>query len=1486
MSEMDDILIADDAYEIREDVTGGGPDDMLISDPRYELDLPPQVVGTQGAAEYLPILREKQLVLEAKFFKTQEDWDEIEEIKKERNMLTVPMYQSDEFYRMIGEQSQGMQQAMTPIELFFGIASGQTIAKLGTTTLKGVLTRAIAIGGIAAATDIPIEIAAIAAEDVSPWLGVAVGIGLSIPMALYADSRIEERVFRRILYKNPKWFSENLSKIVSLNTKNISEQIKARIEVLKGRMDEGDFVAFLETQRLVRDQIYASQTPVKLSKLPGEDLRIPSRKQINKAVLQKSFNNVSDKDLEDLQMLAKIAGFKGFEDEFEVIRKRVNNKLSLEAYRDHPITAMTESIKRAGGFSERQLVSMIGKEATAVLKARFPRLVVEAGPLRATATAEAIIKKIAPDVKIKVIKTPDEFPQYIKDQQAAIGKTHKTVRGSYNKSSKVLHLVESKFKDTGDAVLTGIHEILHSKILKHASSFSEVYASNKEAINKMARKLGMAADETATEEWLVRQISNEMLFQRGAFSFSNFLREGVKKRTMYHPEMATPNIVKTLGLKGQVNPIHKAVAYGYDSVEEMLYDFMQMPTLTRIKKSTNIQLQRDWDILYLDEYARRVSGAELKMWERIGGKKLVQRTRAAAKRDAALIGTRPKLLRDILDEANFVRKVGLKAVKATMRTAKAQARLTQLARADALKESVTQKMAIKKIGGSLQNSLRDAGVPYDYQIQIHQFLNPYVKNAIVNDPNQMPVRQFLDTKIAEGVPVVKLLKAQYEDILDLPTTVLNTADLTLDQFRKIDKFLKDLRKIGRREKLVDKIAVSQSVNEYVRPMKETADKTFSRKFEDPSQREWLKTKSSRIRNSEPSKTDFRHKLFAELKRAEFILREIDVWEEFGPAQKLIQTAKLAEDVKFQISKVLRDRWTGILEDYTEAVGKRLTNRFWNEVLTDSVVKDFGATREKMLTMAGMTGNTHNKIKMLRSIGTGEVLVDRFLRENMTKADWGFVKSVWKMTDEAYEMLNTVHTRMRGTPLPKVENYWPIVPDYFFGKKKIQGHIEDVFLDMPHLQKIPKALQKGFLEERQKILQEAPNPDSIRMDFSGLAKHFRDVAHTVSHWEATTDIRKVIDNKVFRDTVEANLGRPKYNVLKQWSDDLIKPAPVDAPGFRKIRANVTVAALALKFSTAIVQPFSAVSAIPRVGVNNLLAAYSQFGKNPRRFIRSINEASEQMAGRNHAGMRDLGDLADTDFMKRFRKMGQLDRNAFFSLIRVGDKIGAYPVWYAGYRKGMKLFNGDSKAAIMYADRSVRMTQPQSSIKDLPNIMKGPEWKRSISMFYSYYNVLMNQTTELMQRARFDDNMHFWEVASALNWMYVVPPIMISIVKEREINPEAIGKNFATHLMGGIPIGRDMAGMIFKGYDYSLSPVSDVFKIGAATMKRIGTAGWDLYNDDFEFEKGDLYIGYKAIGYTFGLPSAQALTITSGLIDYEDQEDVDLLDIFLKKAESKK
>ena len=103
---------------------------------------------------------------------------------------------------------------------------------------------------------------------------------------------------------------------------------------------------------------------------------------------------------------------------------------------------------------------------------------------------------------------------------------------------------------------------------------------------------------------------------------------------------------------------------------------------------------------------------------------------------------------------------------------------------------------------------------------------------------------------------------------------------------------------------------------------------------------------------------------------------------------------------------------------------------------------------------------------------------------------------------------------------------------------------------------------------------------------------------------------------------------------------------------------------------------------------------------------------------------------------------------------------------------------------------------------------------------------------------------------------------------------------------MPILRDIISSSVKGYDYTLSPVGDVGEVGVAAITRMGTAAMDIAEGDFEFERGDLYIGFKAIGYGLGVPSAQALTMTNGLIDYYDYEDVDILDVILKRAESTK
>ena len=213
---VDDLLTADPRYRVTEDMTGGGgpEDDLLTADPRYKVDLPHQAVGTQGAFEYLPVLQKQKVVIESKFFKDDSDYAKIEEIDNEIKSLTVPSFQSDEFYRMVGEETQGIMQAAAPWELFLGFGAGFTIAKLGVTTLKGAVIQGVTRAGVLTATDIPIEMIAGVAGETNPWLGLAIGVGLSIPMGLYADTRLERFVFRQILYKNPKFFSENLSMVI------------------------------------------------------------------------------------------------------------------------------------------------------------------------------------------------------------------------------------------------------------------------------------------------------------------------------------------------------------------------------------------------------------------------------------------------------------------------------------------------------------------------------------------------------------------------------------------------------------------------------------------------------------------------------------------------------------------------------------------------------------------------------------------------------------------------------------------------------------------------------------------------------------------------------------------------------------------------------------------------------------------------------------------------------------------------------------------------------------------------------------------------------------------------------------------------------------------------------------------------------------------------------------------------------------------------
>lgn len=1240
--------------------------------------------------------------------------DRVLQIEQELTQMSMPSGQEPEFYEMVADESQGMHQAYAPWELFMGIGTGQTLIKLGVSTVKGAVTRGAIIGAAATATDVPLHmgISASGLAEEHPWVAIALELGLSLPIGKFADANIERGVYWSILKTSPGFFSKNLDVLIPKNSKNISDVVKQRAEFLLSKADEGDYVALKEAQELLkRDYYHKNNVAMDLANYHvAKEVAEPGRKAVNQSLLKKSFKDLTDKDMSDIQALAEADTIVTFSKEFDKLKNKIHKRLAADTLATHPILELSQEVAKDGGFNRSVIERFVGKEATDVLAKRFP----------------------------------------------------------------------------------------------------------------------------------------------------NILREGDGPF---------------------VNPIHKAVAWNYDSVEEMLYDVAQMKTVPQIQAGITRANAYDWNLLYMAELSARMSTKELSFWRKMGAKRLIDQTKKNLEVELKEIGTPPKRIKSIMGEVDYIRNVAKRMVTTLGKTRKIEKRVEALQRASIYKRSIKLNRELTKLNGKLNNVLRSKGVPADFHSQMLKFMLPYIKSPKGFEPPPKSMTEFMDEKILEGNSVMALIKKRHEDILLLPVTVSKREDLTVQQWRQIVSLQTDLAKLGRIDKKLTTATGERVIKDLTLPIQETADNTFKREMLKRTQREEFQREPTKLEKYREHIADTRSRWLAELKRPEFILDELGGFKDFSEAYRLFETAKIMEDTQNAIATVLGDRWQVITKALAKATGKRLTNKFWKEMFEDSMGY-FKTSRERMLAMAAMTGNDHNFKAMQVSLGKdgtpmADILINRFLRENMTDADWAFVKDLWKMTDEMHGMLAKVYQRMTGYTLPKVKNYFPIIPDYKWTKTdRPKDVLEDVFLNMPNYQHLPTNIQKRFFRQRR------GGTDAIRIDFDAFAKHIRDVSHTVSHWEGTTDLQKIIKDSHFTAAVVDNLGKNKYKVLQQWADDLIQPSPTDAPTWQRIRANVTVANLGLKVTAAVVQPLSMLSAIPHVGAENLVGALSQMTLHPRQTIRTINELSSQMTSRSSSWQRDLGEAMEITARGQFKGNKMLSRNGFFMLIRAGDILGSYTTWYAGYMKGMQNYSGDVNKAVRVADKAVRKTQPQSALKDLPNIMKGPEWKRFLSMFYAYYSVLHNQSAEIFRSFKYSDTT-FGEVVSAVHWMYIAPPIAASIIKERKFDEDKMMKYAASHAAGGFPLVRDLVSGVAMGYDYTPTPVADVGKqlvnVGKQLVGKV--ADEEGYYDD-DWTSSDITPTVKLLGYGLGLPTGQVMTAVRAHLAEMNGQDVDALDYLLK------
>jgi hypothetical protein len=100
----------------------------------------------------------------------------------------------------------------------------------------------------------------------------------------------------------------------------------------------------------------------------------------------------------------------------------------------------------------------------------------------------------------------------------------------------------------------------------------------------------------------------------------------------------------------------------------------------------------------------------------------------------------------------------------------------------------------------------------------------------------------------------------------------------------------------------------------------------------------------------------------------------------------------------------------------------------------------------------------------------------------------------------------------------------------------------------------------------------------------------------------------------------------------------------------------------------------------------------------------------------------------------------------------------PTWLGAYHRAVSEDMTEDEA-VAFADKSVRMSQGAGRAKDLSALQGGPEFAQTLTMFYSYFNILYNKQREAIHDARLGD----WRRASMnVAWIMMAAPLMSALL----------------------------------------------------------------------------------------------------------------------------
>ena len=529
------------------------------------------------------------------------------------------------------------------------------------------------------------------------------------------------------------------------------------------------------------------------------------------------------------------------------------------------------------------------------------------------------------------------------------------------------------------------------------------------------------------------------------------------------------------------------------------------------------------------------------------------------------------------------------------------------------------------------------------------------------------------------------------------------------------------------------------------------------------------------------------------------------------------------------------------------------------------------TKENLIMMALNWGTEINQSRLMTGFNLSRAEVNELL-SNLTAKDIKFVQDIWDFINSYWEDTVKVEERMNGTTLHKSEavpfviadtegnthqmrgGYFPIAYNAAKSKRATDLQNEDLAKQMMTTN-VTLGTKLSFTKGR--VKGEVLNRPLL-LDFNVINNHVSDVINNITMREAVRDVFRIVNNEEFAIAVTNTLGSRSYRILQQWAKDAWNMEQVgDETLAKKLRVNANMAIMGYGTTTSLLNVANIAPMMHVLGKGRALSAIAEFYANSQECYQIVMEKSPLMAERARTIDPNLTEWNERMRPSKYSAISMIKRNAY-TMIAWTDLMLSLPTWHAIYKdtfnnkiaeaqQNNTEINIDAieEQAVLQADKAVREIFGSSMVHDLSPIQKGGELAKSLTPFYSFFNVQANVVMESYFMARTTGN--YLEFCRAVLYRFIIMAAIETAVREavraftddddEKKDVAYFAKEFTKNLIGNSAGGffgiRDVVNMMlnwgFEGTNYGKGAPTSLYSLSLDRVNAFCQTAKSVFSD---------------------------------------------------------